>query len=301
MRIRSDFIVRALIRLYPADFRERYGRALLEFHQERASIGLSLVDWARVVADHLGSATIEWVRLFRPASNRQQAFFDGEKRTMKRSRWFDLLVQDLRYAWRTLRRAPVFTLVASLSLAFGIGANTAIFGVIHAVLLAPIGVPAPEQLAVLRRSDAQTGNNTFAYDEFRALQGAVSQARVSAFGGAGFITIGVGDQREFINADQVDGAFFDMLGVSPLRGRLITTADEASAAPVAVISEPIWERYFNREASAIGQSILLNGAPFVVVGITPARYQGLYFPGSFQVAVPMSAAELLAEASSRTR
>src|SRR5215510_15070403 len=107
MRIPSDFIVRALIRLYPADFRERYGRALLDFQRERARRGLSLLDWARVVADHLGSAAMEWMRLLRPASNRKQALFDREMRNMKRSRWLDLLVQDLRYAWRMLRRAPV--------------------------------------------------------------------------------------------------------------------------------------------------------------------------------------------------
>src|SRR5262245_32430800 len=104
MRIPSDFIVRALIRLYPGGFRERYGRALLDVQRERARIGLSLLDWTRVVADHLGSAAIEWVRLLRPASHRQQAFFDRETRNMKRSRWLDLLVQDLRYAWRMLRR-----------------------------------------------------------------------------------------------------------------------------------------------------------------------------------------------------
>jgi predicted permease len=219
---------------------------------------------------------------------------------MKRGRWLDLLIQDLLYGWRMLRRAPVFTLVSALSLAFGIGANTAIFGVIHAVLLAPIGVTNPEQIAVVRRSDAQAGsNNSFSYDEFRALRNAGGQAHVSAFSSGGFSTLEVNDQHDFVSAEQVDGAFFDVLGLAPVRGRLITTADEASGAPVAVISEAMWERYFNRDPRAVGQSITLNGAPFAVIGILPARYRGLYFPGNFELAVPMSTAGLLTSGSER--
>ena len=198
------------------------------------------------------------------------------------------LRQDLHYAWRSLRRAPLFTAVAALTLALGIGANSAIFSVVNAVLLTPLPVPHAERLlAVSMRSSQGFGisvsipNARDWMRESRAFSamGASRQVRSTLTGG---------DRPERILAEQVLGDYFGMIGLGPLAGRTITAAESELGAPtIAVISEGFWRRRFGGAPSAVGATILLDGRPFTVVGVLPAGLETLN--GGTEAWVPLGA------------
>jgi predicted permease len=200
--------------------------------------------------------------------------------------------QDIRYGWRSLRRSPAFTIVAVLSLALGIGANTAIFGLLHAVLLERLPVGHPEQLIALQRTSAQGGNPYFAYAEYLALEQAPSLPRFEAFGGT-MATIAARNEQDFFSVDLVTGGYFELLGLKPILGRLITTDDERTNAMVVVLTQELWERFFAADPAAIGQVVAIHGVSFAVIGVLPREYRGLYFGGNFAAAVPITVARLL--------
>ena len=204
-----------------------------------------------------------------------------------------LLLQDLQYAVRMLGRSPGFAAAAILSMALAIGANTAIFSLIHTLLLRPLPVHAPEELVEpiswLPQSDAPRAN-AFAWkhyvhfrDQAKAFSSliAVSPARLQA---------GVGpDAIESVNAEYVVGNFFPMLGLQPALGRLLEPGDDRAEAPgAAVISWAYWQRRFNGDPAALGRSLLLNGAPATIVGIGPRAFFGLQVGLSPDVWVPVA-------------
>ncbi len=204
-----------------------------------------------------------------------------------------ILVQDLRYAVRMLRRSPGFAAAAILSMALGIGANTAIFSLIHTLLLRPLPVHAPQELVEpiswLPESDAPRAN-AFAwkhYTHFRAHARAfssliaVSPARLQAEGGGGAI--------ESIDVEYAVGTFFPTLGLRPALGRMLEPDDDRAEAPgAAVISWAYWQRRFNGDPAAIGQSLLLNGAPATIVGVAPRAFFGLQVGLNPDVWVPLA-------------
>ena len=196
----------------------------------------------------------------------------------ERSReWVDELKQDLRIGFRMLRRSPAFAIVAVLTLAIGIGANTAIFSVVRSVLLRPLPYPHPEQLVqvwtdhrALGRSepewlappdfvDLRDGNRTFS-------------AMSSYLGWAPDLT-GSGDP-ESLTGMMVGGNFFSLLGATPTIGRLFEPADDdAAAPPVVVLSNSLWTRRFGSDSSVLGRTITLNGTPWTVVGVLSPRFR----------------------------
>ncbi len=204
-----------------------------------------------------------------------------------------MLLQDLRYAVRMLGRSPGFAAAAILSMALGIGANTATFSLIHTLLLQPLPVQAPEELVEpiswLPESDSPRAN-AFAWkhythfrDHARAFSSliAVSPARLQADSGGGAI--------ESIEAEYAVGAFFPTLGLQPALGRLLGPDDDRAEAPgAAVISWAYWHRRFNGDPAVIGQSMLLNGAPATIVGVTPRAFFGLQVGLSQDVWVPFA-------------
>ncbi|HXI20463.1 MAG TPA: ABC transporter permease, partial [Gemmatimonadales bacterium] len=220
-------------------------------------------------------------------------YYMEETRRMTPLGWLDPLRQDLRYAWRNLRRTPGFTAVAVLSLAIGIGANSAIFSLIYSLLLQPLPVPHPEQLVAVEHLRREWPNDDFSYSEYRALQQGPGLTDLTAFAGAGAVPMVGEGLHSAVGVDAVDGNFFSTIGLRPLRGRLITPADEHARAPVVVISDGLWATVFNREPAAIGSAITLRGAAFTVIGVVPAAYRGLGYPGSFDLAVPLSTLALL--------
>ena len=210
----------------------------------------------------------------------------------RRPEFWPALWQDLRYATRKLRLDPVFTTVCVLSLALGIGANTAIFQLIDAVRMRTLPVPHPQDLAVIRPTNlSTTGRQTGRYgyltnpiwEQIRAQQRGFSG--VFAFGNQSFNLATRGEVR---NAQglYVSGEFFDVLGIQPVLGRVFHLSDDhiGCGAPGAVISYRFWQAEFGGVPGAIGKSVSLEGHAFPVLGVTPASFHGVDVGHSFDVA-----------------
>jgi putative ABC transport system permease protein len=225
-------------------------------------------------------------------------YYREETRRMTILGLLDVVRQDARYGWRALRRSPGFTLAVVASLALGIGANTAIFGLVYTVLLEPLPLPRPDRLVTVQRTDARAaarpapGISGFTAAELAVLR-QTAGVRLTGQTWVTIVPIEVAGQRDQSRVDLVDGAFFETLALRPVAGRLLTPADDQEGRPVVVISDLQWARWFNRSPAAIGSTITLGGASFTVVGVTPAAYHGLVFPGVFSLAAPLSVAPLL--------
>ncbi len=198
-------------------------------------------------------------------------------------RWLEEFLQDLRYGARMLRKNPGFTLVAVLTLALGIGANTAIFSVVNGVLLNPLPYPHPEQLVTLHESKPNFEFGSISYPNFRDWQRdnhTFSSVAISR--GFAFSLTGIGEAEQvrgrFISSD-----FFSTVGVNPVLGRSFAPGeDEIGAAPIALISEGLWKRKFGSSQDVLGKNITLDGKGYTVVGVVPANFDLLL--RSFQVA-----------------
>jgi predicted permease len=195
----------------------------------------------------------------------------------------NLLRQDLRQAARRLATSPLFTLVAVLSLALGIGANTAIFSLVNAVLLRELPVAAPEQLVEVYTSEENGfAYSTTSYPDYLDLRQATDVFRdVLAY--ELFITpaeAGTAGGSPLVMGEMVTGNYFDMLGVTAALGR--TFAPEEGATPnthaVVVLGHGYWQRVFGGEPSVLGRTVRLNRRPFTVIGVAPAAFKGM-FPG----------------------
>jgi predicted permease len=184
--------------------------------------------------------------------------------------FLDSLFQDVRYGLRTLRRSRGFTLVAVVSLALGIGANTAIFSLIDAVLLRSLPVHRPEQLFIM-----SGGYSYPAYQTVRQRNQFLTELFASNGVGAWNVTIGDGPV-ERAGVSIVSGNYFSALGVPALVGRTFGAEDDLipGAHPVAVVSYRYWQRRFARDSAIVGQSIRISGTPFTVVGVTPRKFFG---------------------------
>src|SRR5258705_11359623 len=181
---------------------------------------------------------------------------------------------DVRYAIRLLVRSPGFTLVAALTLALGIGANTAIFSVVHGVLLKPLPYPEPDRL-IRVFEEAQPDVPEFpvspaSFLEFRAQTRAFEA--IAAYERSD-LQLG-GDRPEQLRAMRVTSGFFHLLGYQPQLGREFTTADERPAAPaVAILSHALWTRRFGADRAIVGTTVMLSGKAFEVVGVLPPGVQ----------------------------
>ena len=198
-----------------------------------------------------------------------------ESRDLWTFRAVEILLQDVRYSLRALRKNPGFAAVAILTLALGIGANTAVFSVVNSVLIDPLPYPNPDQLLFLR----QTGGQSFSYLNFLDLQ---SQAR--SFSTMGFYrsdgyNLGRPGAIERVSARMISAGFLKTFGTQPLIGRDFTSDDDRLGTPlVAMLSENLWRQKFNSDSSVIGNPIFLNGKSFAVIGVVPASFQ--FFQGS---------------------
>ena len=224
--------------------------------------------------------------------------------------WLDEFVQDLRFGLRVLLKSPGFTLVAVLTLALGIGANTAIFSLLNAVMLQSIPVRDPRQLVVLlwsahgepqnsssnsygdcqrsERSRSYSSSCSFTYPMFQEIRNRVDMfSGVSAFAGPAQLNLAGNGTATMVSGELVSGDYFQTLGVPAALGRTLEAADEkAGAEAVAVLSYAYWQGAFGGSSAAIGKSITLNGVPFTIVGIadprftrlTPGKSQDLWLP-----------------------
>jgi hypothetical protein len=187
-------------------------------------------------------------------------------------------MRNFRYAVRVLRKSPVFTVTAILTLALCIGANTAIYTVVDRVLLRSLPYPQADRLAQVvahfdRGGDDQTGQTGATWE---ALRDGVTTVDLAVYSGLGTgVNLVARDRPEYVVQQRVSAAFFRVLGIAPALGREFTTGEDRPQGPaVTVLSNALWRRVFNGDAGAIGRSIALRGEPFTVVGVMPARFIG---------------------------
>src|SRR5207248_4488709 len=189
----------------------------------------------------------------------------------------DLLL-DIRYALRVLWKSPVFTLVASVTLMLGIGANVVVFGVVNSVLLRPLDVSDPQNLYQLRlRPWTSFKELTTSYPAFEDIrQRNTTFSDIAGFYGFCQARLRWGNVMRSVDGHAVTGNYFDLLGVQPQLGRLIHAEDEhgPNSAPYIVLSDSLWRSAFNADPGVIGTTVRLNKDSFTVVGVTPAQFHG---------------------------
>jgi predicted permease len=184
------------------------------------------------------------------------------------------LAQDARFGLRTLRRRPGFTTVASLTLALGIGATTALFGVVKAVLLTPLPYDRPESIAVLWSAWKGFDQTWLSYDEYEGWK-----ADIPAFANVGIFSDGAvnlteNGESERVRAGYIDRDILPILGVQPALGRGFTAEEDIPNGPnVVIIGNDIWQRRFGADPSVVGRSIQVNGRAAQVVGVMPAVFK----------------------------
>ena len=208
------------------------------------------------------------------------------------------MIHDLRFGVRMLLKNPGFTTVAVLSLALGIGANAAIFQLVNAVRLKTLPVNNPQQLVNVRLTDMEAARGTKP-SVYPAVTNPIWEQirdRNEAFSGLlawGRNDFNLAQGGEVRNAKGlwVSGDFFNVLGVQPELGRLLTTVDDqrGCAAPGAVISHAFWQREYGGDRSVIGRKVMISDKPFEIIGVTPASFFGLEVGRNFDVAVPICA------------
>ncbi len=209
---------------------------------------------------------------------------------------FDTLWQDFRHALRILRLNPGFTFIALLSLALGIGANTAIFQLLDAVRLRMLPVQNPQELAKVRidSKHGRSGSCINEHCDLTSAQWEQLKKQQQAFSGLfawapDRFNLAQGGEVHYANGIWASGDFFSVLGIKPALGRLLTSADDQRGCglPGAVISYPFWQRQFGGDPSAIGRKLSINSHPVEILGITPPSFYGLEVGRSFDVAVPI--------------
>jgi len=207
----------------------------------------------------------------------------------------DDLVGDLRYAVRTMRRSPGFTTAAMLSLALGIGASTAIFGLLDLLLLKRLPVRAPQELVHVttagERGDMHSGSSNYPWFQHVT-------SRTDLFSDAMLVRhdvykVSIGGSLEPITGQRVTTNYHGMLGIPALLGRTLTATDrpEAGAPPVAVISYGLWQRRFAGSLDVIGAAITVDKQPYTIVGVTPPEFRGILVGWTIDVTMPLDTSQ----------
>jgi len=206
------------------------------------------------------------------------------------SNLFAGILQDIHHAFRMMRKSPGFTAVAVLTLALGIGANTAIFSIVNGVLLNPLPFPHPQELTVLYEHTTNFEKFSISYPNFLDWQRTNSTfASMAAYRHEDFNITGSGEP-ERVRGGMVSAEFFPIFGVKPLLGRLfVRDEDGLGAAPVALLAEGFWQRRFGSARDIIGNQIIMNGDAYTIVGVIPAsfHFRAFNFGGIKDVYVPV--------------
>jgi predicted permease len=278
-----------LTRLWHRDRLEHQLDTELRFHVDEETSRLVAAGASPTEARRIAMATFGGIEPIKEAA-----------RDARGLRWLEDAAQDARYAIRTMRRHPTFTAAAVLSLAIGIGANTAIFGVLNALLLRPLPVPSPRELAYLTRTGPvaegrQTSANLrFSYPALLRYRDALlgAHSSLAAMGSVVRMQLTAADRgddsAELVLGQLVTGDWFGALGVAAEHGRVLTQSDDAriGGEPVAVLSDAYWTRRFARDPSIVGSKIRLNGYPVTIVGVAGALFDGFLVGDPAEVWVP---------------
>lgn len=209
------------------------------------------------------------------------------------------VVQDLRYSLRTLRKSPVFLTVAVLSLAFGVGANTAIFTLINQLILQPLPVKEPDRLVMLAGRGKHYGGNN-GMDKLSYPMYSIIRDRNQVFSGmfctnASVVNATFGGRSELIGADFVSGNYFPVLGIGATAGRVFNASDDLiqGGHPLAVLSEGYWRARFGADPGIIGKQIVINGRALTIIGVSQAGFNGVEPGRAPQIRIPISMIDAL--------
>jgi putative ABC transport system permease protein len=198
------------------------------------------------------------------------------------------VLSDIRYALRTMMRAPAFAATAALTLAIGIGANTAIFTVVYALLLKPLPFRDADRLIYVHDTFPAVANASVSVPKFLALRdGNRSLSALAATSPASLTITGIGDPQ-ILGVTRVTGDFFDVLGAAPLAGRAIARADAApNGAPVIVLTYGAWQRLYGGARDVVGRTMVADGVPRTIVGVMPPDF---VYPARSEAWVPLALA-----------
>jgi len=198
----------------------------------------------------------------------------------------DTLFQDLRYALRSLRNSPSFTIVALLALALGIGANTAMFTIVNAVVLRPLPYKDSGRLVYLTEAFKHRPGMSFSYPEFQDYhnQNHVFES-MAAIQGEGFVLSG-GSTPQLLYGRNITSEFFGTLGVKPLLGRdFVASDDQAQSAPTAIMGYGLWQRRFGGDPQIVGKTVTMNDRDYTIIGVLPQGFT--YRDQDYDVFVPL--------------
>lgn len=233
-----------LLRLYPEEFRSRFGRDMREFHRQR--MGEPNPGWLPVLRDHFATATVEHMRAIGP---------------------------DIRYTLRGMSRRPVFTLIVILTIALGIAANTVMFSMVNGILLRPLPYPEPNRLVTLGHEPPTWLVSEPQFAEYRnTLKPMQSLAAYTQ----SEVNLDLPSGAERVPSAAVTPTFFATIGVPPELGRTFAEGeDRTRPSPVVVVSYRLWQDQLNGNRQIVGQSLMMNGIPRTIIGVMP---QGFAYP-----------------------
>jgi putative ABC transport system permease protein len=272
-----------LVRAYPPRFRQDVGLGLVDAIQDRMdarrAAGASRAGvWLPAVLDTMRNAPAEWIRTALEARPRaRQTVPPPGGRTM-----MDTLLQDVRYALRLWRRKPGFAFVAIFTLALGVGANTAMFSIVNAVLLRPLPYPDSDRLvSVFTRVAPATRQGLLSYKEYEEIRRqSQSIESLGLFLGQSVNLTGVDEPQRLVGSF-VSRSFFDTLGLRAEIGRLFTEEESApgTVAPVVVLTHDLWRERFHESPTALGSTMAINGTAVTVIGVMAPPFDEKIVPG----------------------
>src|SRR5258708_26408364 len=238
----------------------------------------------RLIADGMPPAEAEAAarRTFGNAGMVRETFYESQ-----RWLWWDQLRQDLRYGLRWFRKAPAFTAAVALTIALGVGANTAIFSLMDAVLLRQLPVQNPKELVFLEVSGSAGASGSPPYPCFTRLRKETDSFAGIAAVSSDELRLEIDGKPEQVMGQVASGNYFEVLGVRPALGRLMDTEDEKLNPPVVVISDRYWRRRFASDPAAIGKTISFHGQAFTIAGVTPPDFWGLEPGRPIDVTIPI--------------
>jgi predicted permease len=277
-RTRGEWIYRALLRVYPREFRDEFGDAMVEFFRDRDTAARrtgrlsTLRLWWRVALDLLRNALPARVDAIGRSLRRRREYRRAPVTTpslgrlRQEDRMLGTVLQDLRFALRGMRRALGFTLTVLATLAIGIGASMTIFSVVNGVLLKPLPYPEPQLIVRLQHLDPYSTVSEPEFVDYR--REAKSVGLLAAYNIAPVTLGGTEGEPERVRAGVVSEDFFAVLGRPMLLGRSFTDDENRRGGPsVAVISHSLWARRFGSDSAIVGKQLVLNDRPRTIIGV----------------------------------
>jgi putative ABC transport system permease protein len=264
----SQAIYRILLRVYPHEFRARFASDLEADFADLLHARGTKATWLRVVPDLCRSVPVTHARARAARKRARATAYHGETA-------MGSLNADVQHAVRALLRAPIFTAVTVITLALGIGANSAIFSLVNAVLLRPLGYAEPQRLMLIyegfRGSPlGKIGVSPPDYVDLTTLQRSFSS--IGAYRTTQYELSGAGEPEQ-ITGVRVSASVFPILGVSAAHGRAFLESEDQPGQEVAVLSYGLWQRRFGGDPNAVGRTMILDRRPYTIVGIMPASFQ----------------------------